>query len=622
MLRVRPLFANLLPVAGVIGSVVSSVGCSKYSDDCAHTGTCGRLPAGAAGAFPTTAGDGAGGQAGLADGGHAGAVAASGGDGHAAGGPTEAGEGGSRAGDGVAGRAGGGAAAMGGAATGGEGGASPPSRAGSAGTSVDGGAGGAVACDATASPHDEACVIDEEVAVFVSPIGLDENAGTREAPYKTLGHAIAQAHAASKRVYACATRGPYRETLHLADFDRVEVYGGFRCYNWAYTGQYTQIESGGPVAVRVENVEGLLFEDFSIAAADATDPGGSSAALWVTEATNVILRRVSLEAGAGADGARGANGYSSAEDESAGAGAEGNQGKLACGADDSGGPSSESVCGGEASGSIGGEGGDGGTDDRAGGSGSPGAIGDNDPDTIEGNGGAGETNAGWTCATGRGQDGAGGLSRSPAAGATNAVGALSSSAYTPTIAESGLDGTPGQGGGGGGGAKAPASCGAGIARTGASGGGGGGGGCGGKGGQGGQSGGGSFALVSYQSSVKLDTVSLTTSAGGAGGKGGTAQTGGAAGNGGSGGAKYSGSNAGCSGGNGGTGGDGGHGGGGAGGPSVGIAYVGAAPETEHDLSFSQPETGASGGEGGGDVPVASGKGAEGPLEAWMEWPAE
>src|SRR5690606_27009058 len=105
---------------------------------------------------------------------------------------------------GSAGAAGGGAAGAAGssgAAGGGSGGvggsAGSGATGGSAGSAAAGGSGGtggdASACDPTALPADDACVVDEEYAVFVSPSGDDNAAGSRAAPLGSVGKGVTAA---------------------------------------------------------------------------------------------------------------------------------------------------------------------------------------------------------------------------------------------------------------------------------------------------------------------------------------------------------------------------------------------------------------------------------------------
>ena len=68
----------------------------------------------------------------------------------------------------------------------------------------EGGAGGGT-CDPAASPEDDACVVDEQYAVFVSPTGSATGDGSRAAPFDSLGAAFTEA-AASGKLWYCKFR--------------------------------------------------------------------------------------------------------------------------------------------------------------------------------------------------------------------------------------------------------------------------------------------------------------------------------------------------------------------------------------------------------------------------------
>ncbi|HET9934636.1 MAG TPA: hypothetical protein VFQ35_28220 [Polyangiaceae bacterium] len=497
------------------------------------------------------------------------------------------------------GRASGGASS----GSGGGGSGSPPTNGGS--------------CSKTDSPSMAACTVIESIGVFVSPKGSDDKGrGTRELPFKTLRTAITEARKQSKRVYACSTGGAFQETVTLDEAsDQTELYGGFDCVDWTYAADApTTVLSDTPRALVASELTSLVIEDFSFVAANAVAPGESSAAAWIANSKSVFFRRVSLTAGNGADGADGAG-----TKEPAPKGATGSSGVDACiaqHAPNEGGMEIESLCDGQPSGSIGGAGGDGGNDNKSALSGSPGQPITND----RGLPGVGQTaTPGWNCAV-TGSSGGGGaqlgsdaMSQPAAAGGVSsatAAGTLTADGFTGPAGQDGANGTPGQGGGGGGGAMAPGTCGGVLPRTGASGGGGGGGGCGGKGGKGGGAGGGSFALVSFRSSINLEGGVLTAQRGGNGGKGGYGQPGGAGGLGGSGGKGVDSSSA-CPGATGGKGGDGAHGGGGAGGPSAAIAVAGFQPVRQGAPLLKLSKDSSNGGDGGAGTGKGPGVGSAG-----------
>jgi hypothetical protein len=427
--------------------------------------------------------------------------------------------------------------------------------------------------------------------VFVSPAGSDAAGdGSRERPFATLAKALGQAKAQKKRVFACATEGAFEESVVVdLTLDKSALFGGFDCGDWSYsTERAAEVHASGPVALKAMGLHALTIEDFAFTAADAREPGESSVGAWIASSLGVTLRRVTLSAGKGANGADGA----SASAVAAAAGQPGNAGTPACMVNTAlnpGGPAVESMCDGEASGSVGAKGGMGASEDGNAGDGASGL-----PVTgASGLAGSGQTAlvTNWDCSLGAGHAGALGMTPPTAVGGMGR-GVLTASRFIGAAGADGANGKPGQGGGGGGGALAPASCG-GLPVTGASGGGGGGGGCGGKGGAGGQGGGASFALVSIASEITLDAVELNSADGGAGGAGGAGQPGGKGGLPGEGATGVASDS--CAGGAGGRGGNGAAGGGGAGGPSAAIAFVGTAPQRAGSVDVRFAEKAAPGG---------------------------
>jgi hypothetical protein len=480
------------------------------------------------------------------------------------------------------------------------------------------GAPDAPACDPASAPSETACVIDERYAVFVSPAGSDSTGeGSRLHPYATLGKALLQAAAAHARVYACSTLGPFREAVTLdTSLDGAALFGGFDCGDWAYVpGSSTELDSTSTTGIRVGGLTtGLHIEDFVITAQDATDPGGSSFGMFVAGSRNVVLRHVTLTAGKGAKGADGANGFDGPVPVAAEKGAQGNPGTAACEVsqgENVGGAEVETTCRGAPSGSKGGHGGIGQSQDASAGAGADGL-----PSLGQGNAGSGEHGSSWSCGVGSdlggGNAGAPGQSQ-PTAGGAQGMGTLSAVGYGTADGNDGLDGTPGQGGGGGGGADAPSQCDNGRAPTGASGGSGGGGGCGGRGGKGGMGGGASIALASVNSSITVANCTFAAQDGGAAGNGGMGQRGGQGGVPGPPALGTGSSKDSCPGGYGGPGGNGGNAGGGAGGPSVGIAYVGTAPSFGSDSAITVATNAAPGGADGSGATTGSGAGAAGLL---------
>jgi hypothetical protein len=442
-------------------------------------------------------------------------------------------------------------------------------------------------------PSLSADIVGDDCGFFVSrSSGDDTNDGSKARPLRTLDRAISLAGEKTNNVYACADE--FEEAVHLPS--GVKLFGGLDCEGgWAFAGgarKTTITAPAGQIALTLGGGERTTrVEHVVVRAPSATEPGGSSIAVLALQGAIVEILESDLVAGDGASGSPGA----SSDAASAKSGIAGGDGGAACEETDGiGGEEPEMNCGGTFS--RGGKGGSGFYNHAGDGT-------DGVP-ALEGTGlgGSGQSSAA-SCQAGtpgadgdRGADGEGG----------KGMGTLSASGFRGQPGEDGNRGYPGQGGGGGGGSRSAALCpfGAG-AENGAGGGAGGTGGCGGLGGKGGGFGGASIALASVFATVTLDAVNVRTGRGGDGGSGGPAQLGGVGGFGGKGGASKGEVSGGCDGGPGGRGGDGGFGGGGLGGPSIGIAFVGAAP-TQSRVTFELGKGGR-----GGIAPTVSGAGDDG-----------
>jgi hypothetical protein len=443
--------------------------------------------------------------------------------------------------------------------------------AGGAGGSAGGGAGGngGSACPASSTPDTDPSIISDECGIFVSPGGTDgTDQGGHLNPLKTIGAGLEVAkHTGHKRLYVCANNGAFTEQLQLDPaFDGIDIYGGFDCSSldqWTYTGTKARITPANPIGATVTGLKaGATLQDLEITAANAIVPGGSSVGMIVNGSQNVLLRRVAITAGKGADGAKGAPGSGGPAGDQPGDGQKG--ANASCGAglppnQDGGMWGGASTCG-----SLGGSGGLAFlVSTKAGDSGAYGLPQANVTPADQQNGGPGATTAGANGSPGG--SGANGNSGTNGVQAPT-IGTFSAGDFTPADGLDGTDGFPGQGGGGGGASKGNDTC------IGASGGSGGMGGCGGKKGAGGKGGGASVALLSLQSGVTLDACDLVAGDGGKGGDGGNAGDGGAGGPGAAGGLGGTGIGAAGRGGDGGQGGPAGSGSGGTGGPSFAIVY--------------------------------------------------
>jgi hypothetical protein len=447
-------------------------------------------------------------------------------------------------------------------------------------------------CDLTQPPSASPCVLDADSGVFVAPTangGSDTvGNGTSASPYATLSHALASLGAAS-RVYVCD--GAYTDQVTVTS--AVAIFGGLSCGAsaasgsvgpWAYVaGAKATIHGASPAFALEVNAGSAVvdLEDLEIDAAPGTSASPSSVAVFATTSTSVTLRRTTLVAAPGFEGASGTAGAAGALVSAAVNGIA-----LALASPDGqpvaaihqGGPATTCTCSTGAT-SVGGEGASSPTA-IAGESGLP-AQSTPTPASATG---AGGTEGMCTSAAG-GVNGSNAMPLVAGDGlAATLQGAVDSTGWHPADGAPGVNGGPGQGGGGGGlYVLAPGGR---PAAGGACGG------CGGVGGGFGAGAGGSIALVAYDAPVQLIAATLTSSTAGAGGNG---AVGGAGIAGGVGGAVVSPA---CAGGAGGAGAAGGLGAGGAGGVSIGILYQGVAPTPD---TATQIGVGAAGIAGiGGD----------------------
>ncbi|WP_437692802.1 hypothetical protein [Sorangium sp. So ce176] len=429
----------------------------------------------------------------------------------------------------------------------------------------------------------------DECGVFVSEHGDDDHPGTKDAPVKTLQHAIglaahgrAHGEAATRRVYACG--GEFAETITLPS--GVDLWGARLCDggDWSYEGTFggpdhrTIIAPPGGIPLRVlgavekelagDDTASLISGVRVVAAAASAPDGKSSIAVILSTGARAVVQDSVIIARNGKDGEPGQDAPSYRATD----GVVGNNGANACTADAAvGALPVVTVCD-DGIESTGGYGGDGGLD--IGGDGAPGKPAPVEVSERDGRGGVGADAT--RCEDGN--DGADGADAARAAGAFG-PGILSDDGWIGVRGEDGKKGGVGHGGGGGGGSKSRGSmfaCPVGLPQSGAAGGSGGSGGCGGRGGGGGGYGGASIGIVALEGTdLTLANTEVLTGKGGQGGVGGTGQPGGVGRRGAHGGVGYTGGDMwdACKGGTGGNGGRGGDAGGGLGGASVGIAYV-------------------------------------------------
>jgi hypothetical protein len=400
--------------------------------------------------------------------------------------------------------------------------------------------------------------------------GSDANAGTREAPFATIGAGIQRA-ATGQEIRVAGGSYPQAITLRSG----VRIMGGYDGSSWQRTDAATFV-GAGRVAVSGSNVSDVVLDGLIIQSADVSDAGVSSIALRLENSTGITIRSSRLLGGQGGNGTAGSDG----DGGSVGSGGRAGQLPVACfpGVTRAGG------AGGGSSFAPGGAGGigstvDGGNGERGGGE-------------NGGNGGSGGVRVGSAGAHGKHADPGAEGTRGENGRAGLSFGMVSGTAYQAANGDDGTAGSNGSGGGGGGGGAGA------FGACGSSGGGGGAGGSGGRAGMAGTGGGGSFGLIVAGGAVSLDRVEIVTRDGGIGGAGGTGGPGGDGGSGGSGRRNDGVLGASGQGGNGGNGGTGGHGGGGGGGPSIGILEVGSPQVSLLAVNFTLGNGGSGGSSSG------------------------
>jgi len=478
----------------------------------------------------------------------------------------KAGSSGSANGAGVGGEDAGGGKSGAGGGKGGASGSSSGGTSGDAGSTGNGGEAGGGGCDTTQSPTEEACLVSDEFAVFVSPDGDDANDGMQGTPLATLTKAVEVA-AGEKLVLVCDAT--YDE--HVSITVGARIYGGFKCTDWSAEAANPLFKpTTAGVALKITGVvDNVLVEHVNFEVGDAAVAGETALVAIVNASPKVTLRAVSLKAGKGSAGANGSLAIFTYPDKAT---FKGNPESMVT--PGTGGDSKTCTC----QAGLQSVGGVGGTPVAGGQNGSKGQ-----PEHGGGAGGdpaAGDCGIGVGGKTGSGSKGANAGAGGPANGAPS-LGTATASTWQPTAGTDGATGQPGQGGGGGASFNASGH-----------GGGGGCGGCGGNGGTAGKGGGGSIALLALNSPVALESSTLTTADAGNGGTGAAGQPGQKeAGGGGS----VADSLNSCGGGGGGFGGDGGAGGGGAGGISVGIVWKGGmAPTVSADTTTTNGKAGTKG----------------------------
>src|SRR5206468_2553006 len=143
-------------------------------------------------------------------------------------------------------------------------------------------------------------------AIYVSPAGDDAANGTRAAPLKTIGAALALAGTSGKNRVNVA-EGTYPENVQLRA--GVSLYGGYDAATWTRE-PATLVTTIGPgpsssaVAVQGDNVTGVTIDGFTIRSGDATLPRESAYGMVFTNSVATISGNhiVSGNGAAGRDG--------------------------------------------------------------------------------------------------------------------------------------------------------------------------------------------------------------------------------------------------------------------------------------------------------------------------------
>ena len=157
------------------------------------------------------------------------------------------------------------------------------------------------------APPAKAEEVTEAFGFFVAKSGSAENAGTREAPLASIGDAIVKAKAAKKRVFVC--EGTYEENLELEN--GVSIVGGLDCStaSWKLTEKRSVLKSPVSPAIHAVNVTSpTRIDQFDVEAPDATEASGSSIGVLAVDSNALTFAKGSIKAGVGMKGENGVEG--------------------------------------------------------------------------------------------------------------------------------------------------------------------------------------------------------------------------------------------------------------------------------------------------------------------------
>ncbi len=153
-----------------------------------------------------------------------------------------------------------------------------------------------------------------DAGLFIDPMDGDDDAGvgTRQAPLRTVGRALAmlrELDGGPRHLFLAG--GAYDEAGLVLDVP-VSLYGGYagRSGGWRRAADRVALFDAGTLGLTVRGLQdaGVLMEYVQVSAATATGPGEPSIAVRMVDSSGVRLRHVTLAAGAGGQGAPGAAG--------------------------------------------------------------------------------------------------------------------------------------------------------------------------------------------------------------------------------------------------------------------------------------------------------------------------
>src|SRR2546426_4737317 len=148
--------------------------------------------------------------------------------------------------------------------------------------------------DAAGNVSSPSCitVVVAEAAIYVSPAGDDAANGTRAAPLKTIGAALALAEVSGKTRVNVA-QGTYPENVQLRS--GISLFGGYEAATWTRA-PATFVTTIGPppgasssaVAVQGDNVTGVTVDGFTVRSGDAVGPRESAYGMVLTNSVATI----------------------------------------------------------------------------------------------------------------------------------------------------------------------------------------------------------------------------------------------------------------------------------------------------------------------------------------------